>query len=541
MRIIVAFLLGGLLASQQPQTVRVNVRLVQVSVVARNSAGEPLTDLTQDDFEILDNGKSQAIRFFALETRSASPVVPVPLPEQVFSNRTENKVTTAPGVTIVLFDLLNTHFTDQVYAKKQLIRVLQQIQPGQRIGVYVLGREVTVLHDFTDNPAQLAAVLRRFEGREPHELTGAERNQQDRTANLSAANGKFAEVDKPLKGAKNVEQDYFNVDRATITFKAFESIANHIAPAPGRKSLVWISGSFPFTLGVTQKDFESLAADSPNRERGSFQVLFDLAMRAVTNADLAIYPVDARGLILPTGYDAVNSAGSLRDSTGNAQAPEPPNLDTMRNLANKSGGRAFFNTNDLESAISTALDDSRVTYTLGFYPTSEPDNKFHTLNVQVRRKGVSLCYRQGYLALTPSSGDADSKAQLQEALASPVDAAAIGITVKVEHPQSTLEDWGLITNIDPHDLATEGQGEKRVGHLQIVYSVQTETGKELGGILDSVNLDLKPEIWSQIIAKGLVLRKRFNPPRGASKVRIAVYDLSTGRIGSVSVPLNLAN
>ena len=113
--------------------------------------------------------------------------------------------------------------------------------------------------------------------------------------------------------------------------------------------------------------------------------------------------------------------------------------------------------------------------------------------------------------------------------------------MKVEHPQSTLEDWGLITNIDPHDLATEGQGEKRVGHLQIVYSVQTETGKELGGILDSVNLDLKPEIWSQIIAKGLVLRKRFNPPRGASKVRIAVYDLSTGRIGSVSVPLNLAN
>jgi VWFA-related protein len=465
----------------------------------------------------------------------------VPLPEHVFSNRIENKVTTAPGVTIVLFDLLNTRFTDQVYAKKQLIRVLQQIRSGQRIGVYVLGREVTVLHDFTDNPAQLAAVLRRFEGREPHELTGAERNQQERVADLSAANGKFAEVEKLLNGAKNVERDYFNVDRATITFKAFETIANHVAPAPGRKSLVWISGSFPFTLGVTQKDFESMATDSPNRERGSFQVLFDLAMRAVNNADLAIYPVDARGLVLPTGYDAGNSAGNLRDITRNTQVSEPPNLDTMKNLANKSGGRAFFNTNDLENAISTALDDGRVTYTLGFYPTSEPDNKFHTLNVQVRRKGVSLRYRQGYLALAASSGDADSKAQLKEALASPVDAAAIGITVKVEHPQSTDEDWGLITNIDSHDLAIERQGEKWVGHLQIVYSVQAETGKELGGVLDNVNLDLKPEIWSEIAAKGLVLRKKFNAPRGASKVRIAVYDGSTGRIGSISVPLNLAN
>jgi len=210
----------------------------------------------------------------------------------------------------------------------------------------------------------------------------------------------------------------------------------------------------------------------------------------------------------------------------------------MENLANKSGGRAFFNTNDLQKAISTAPDDGRVTYTLGFYPTSE-DDKFHTLKVQVRRKGVSLRYRQGYLALAQSSGDADSKAKLQEALASPVDAAAIGVTVKVEHPQSTNEAWNLITSIDSHDLAMEQRGEKWVGHLQIVYSVQTETGKELGGLLDNVNLDLKPEIWSEIVAKDLVLRKKFNPPGGASKVRIAVYDLSTGRIGSISVPLDL--
>jgi hypothetical protein len=73
-----------------------------------------------------------------------------------------------------------------------------------------------------------------------------------------------------------------------------------------------------------------------------------------------------------------------------------------------------------------------------------------------------------------------------------------------------------------------------------VYSVQADTGKELGGLLDNVNLDLKPEIWSEIVAKGLVLRKKFNPPSGASKVRIAVYDLSTGRIGSISVPLDMA-
>ena len=90
------------------------------------------------------------------------------------------------------------------------------------------------------------------------------------------------------------------------------------------------------------------------------------------------------------------------------------------------------------------------------------------------------------------------------------------------------------------DLAIQQQGEKWVGHLRIVYSVQAETGKDLGGILDNLDLNLKQEVWSGIIAKGLVLRKEFNPPNGASKVRIAIYDLSTGRIGSVSIPLALA-
>src|SRR4029077_8860364 len=91
-RVSVAILLDSLFVGQQSETIRVNVRLVEVSVVARNSAGEPLTDLTRDDFQILDNGKPQGIRFFALETRSAPAVVVVPLPEHVFSNRMENKV-----------------------------------------------------------------------------------------------------------------------------------------------------------------------------------------------------------------------------------------------------------------------------------------------------------------------------------------------------------------------------------------------------------------------------------------------------------------
>ena len=452
MRIIVAIFLLGFLAEQQFEPVRVNVRLVELSVIVHNKVGDAVTDLAKEDFEILDNGKPQEVRYFALERPTKPSASLVSLPKHVFSNRTLGAVETAPGVSIVLFDLLNTEFTDQSYSRTQLVSLLHKIQPGQRIGVYVLGREVSVLHDFTEDPSQLAAVVARFEGRKSHELSGSTGDQQ-RPVDLSAASSRFGEAEKLLNGAENVQRDYLNVDRATITLGAFKGIADHLAPQPGRKNLVWISGSFPFTLGLEQRDFDKMAKDSANRERGSFQVLFDSTMRAVNSADLAIYPVDARGLLPSTSYNAGDPSAYSR----NTSSYRPPNLDSITNLANKSGGRAFFNTNDVEQAIGEALADGRVSYTLGFYPDSAPDDKFHSLKVQVQRKGVTVRCRQGYFALSQSHGNSDPRTLLQQAVASALDASAIGITVKLETPRSTNDFWGLTSTVDSHDFAVEQQ------------------------------------------------------------------------------------
>src|SRR4029077_4439931 len=121
------------------------------------------------------------------------------LPEHTFSNKTLGKVATAPGVSVVLFDLLNTEFADQANAKQQLLSLMHKVQPGERIGVYVLGREVGVLHDFTDDPRQLAAVLARFEGRPSPELA-AIGDAQARPLDLGAAADRFAEAERLLKG-----------------------------------------------------------------------------------------------------------------------------------------------------------------------------------------------------------------------------------------------------------------------------------------------------------------------------------------------------
>src|SRR5215467_517447 len=155
MRALIALLVGGFLLDQQPQPIRVNSQLVEINVVALNRAGQPVVDLTKEDFEILDNGKPQEVRFFALEAKTEHAAAPTPLPEHVFSNKTLGKVAIAPGVSVVLFDLLNTEFADQANSKQQLLSLMHKLPTSERIGVYVLGREVSVLHDFTDDPRQL--------------------------------------------------------------------------------------------------------------------------------------------------------------------------------------------------------------------------------------------------------------------------------------------------------------------------------------------------------------------------------------------------
>jgi len=88
--------LAGLLIDLQTVPIRVNVRMVQVKVIARNSSVEPVTDLTNDDFEILDNGKPQVVRFFALEMWPLHPVPSAPLPQGVFSHRVQTNPKAIP-------------------------------------------------------------------------------------------------------------------------------------------------------------------------------------------------------------------------------------------------------------------------------------------------------------------------------------------------------------------------------------------------------------------------------------------------------------
>src|SRR5260370_18415697 len=157
----------------QSPTIKVTTRLVQVSVVVHDKKGQPVPDVTKGDYALIDRGKEQTISVLKLE--STNQVVPrLSLPPNIFTNRLASRGETPTSLTVVLFDGLNTKWQDQVQAKRHLIKFLQEVEVQDRFALYVLGRDVAVLHDFTNDPDHLLEVLASLPGRLSAEPESAE-------------------------------------------------------------------------------------------------------------------------------------------------------------------------------------------------------------------------------------------------------------------------------------------------------------------------------------------------------------------------------
>jgi len=350
-------------------TIEVSTRLVQASVVVEDRHGNPVEGLKKEDFTLLDERHPQTISVFSVTANRISSTPPPPTPPDTFTNRVSGAGDVPSNVAVILLDGLNTQFTDQAFARQQVIEFLLQIRPQDRVALYTLGNELKILHDFTGDASSLLAALKRYKGQLSPSLSAPDpdQNSKDFQAGPSARDDFLSGFlsNGPESTASQNEAGFFWRDRAQRTLLALLQIAYHLSSQSGRKTLIWVSGSFPIIpsymfYGINAPDERLIFADD-----------FKKAAGALNNSTLVVYPVDAHGLT--------------------TNRPDFANLATMKMLAEHTGGRAFYNTNDLRKAIREAIDESGLTYQLGYYPTDEKwDSRFHRIKVNVKRKGLTV-------------------------------------------------------------------------------------------------------------------------------------------------------
>lgn len=543
-------------ASSDQVVIQAGTHVVLVNVVAKDKSGKPVDGLTRDDFVLRDNGREQKIELFAREEASAATAVSSSTARLTFTNRPAPNLA---AVTVFLFDELNTQLGDQELAKKDFLRYLRGLPASSRVALFVLGDSLSLLHDFSQDMASLQEALTRHINRVNPEVTSATAPPPSSNS-ITGEQNTTAQWDNFLKASKQAYVDYTETVRATRTAAALETIAGHLLGIPGRKTLIWISGGFPIQLGLRNsvdttpqsragapgksrsptgaggggKSGDSLqsiatAANAPSPQLPdtgrSFESDVARAIRALNEADVAVYPVDARGVTVAAAFQADRSSAGKRNKPPKAAAAPDFNYETLETLAGGTGGRAFHHINDLSSAIQQAVSDGRVSYSLTFSPTAASlDDSYHKLEVTVKRPGVQLQYRPGYVA----ARDAAVAPALAEAIANPVALAGIGFTVHLDPVEG---GYKASVTIDPNNITLQPKDGKWTGSLQFVVVV----GKEEQ--LTTIPLDFTEAMYREIRNKGLSLGARVKTPPGTTSFSLGFRDIPTGLVGTLHLPL----
>ena len=522
-------------------TLRSVTRLVQITVVAQDGQGHPITDLGRDEFVLFDGGQQREIKVFNVDRgdrdRPATSLAATSgAPERVFTN-TEPERSGPTGVTVILLDSLNTSWTDQANAMRNVIRFLSQVHPEDHIAVYSVGLTgFRVLHDFTTDASDLLAKLASWNGEIPR---GKSADPADQLANVLSGRDRATTLNQRRAPVESV-----SFAHPLPTLGVMELLANRLAGIPGRKNVIWISNGFPVvqwgneaaTVLSSHGNEPILVRSLDPRNKSNtvhdtigsgdhYSREADQTLHLLAGANVSIYPIEARGL---QGY-AGTTIRSLSD-----QATE----QAMQHVAKQTGGRAFTLTNDVFGAIRTAVDDSRVTYTLGFYPEStRQDGSFHPITIKLaERRGITLRYRQGYIDTPDAPADPTRrKSDLEQAAQSPLDANALPLSARLL-PSADRGTYNVNLTISLAGLNLKQDGEVWTGEVDVFLLQRDQQGHEFGRVNETIAMRLKQATYRQMLTTGAPYRREVVVNPKADVLRVVVRDARSGDIGSLTIP-----
>ena len=543
-------------------TIRINTHLVLVDVVATDKHGKAITDLKASDFTLQEKGKSEKIAIFnppgSQDKGAARGLGP-----GIYSNRPEY-VTTEGPLAVLLLDTVNTSFRDSAYARRQMLQfVRNQYKPGQRMAIFTLSNGLAVLQDFTTDPQLLYNALVQYLPKEQEGKAAAApavANVANADSGRGNSNSMADSFNQRIQAFQNAQVAYQEDRRIEITLAAMRSLARILAGVPGRKSVLWVTAGFPFSLipeDRTISDTE-LAESLPTisqlslgtRDSGSVASItrqghageIRLAAAQLASAQIAIYPVDARGLVSGMEETMLDPKSRNLDAMTQGAQARISNVtstqETMREMARETGGKAYINQNEVQQGVALALADYPASYTLGYYPDDKKwEGKYRSIKVKTQRDGVELRYRRGYYAIDPSQlKDQKPEQAIAEALSD--QAANTLVTFLAQVKPGDKGKLGVDILVDSNSVTAEdvAGGNKKL-NLVFYAAIFSADGKMLGNQSMKIDQTFDANTFQQVQQHGILTHMDIDPKPGKNDLRIAVRDNHSASVGTLIVPL----
>jgi VWFA-related protein len=523
-------------------SLKVTTRMVLVDAVVTNNSGDPVTGLQPSDFVVLENGRQQVIRAFgARETMPAgrTQFVPWVMPPNVFTNIPDINLADGPP-TVVLIDALNTLTKDQPYMRQQLVNYLKNMGSRHNVAIYTLGSRLRLVQDFTTDPAVLQEALKKVT------MHSSMLNQDPNSSDDPF--GDLSSLAAQSITDFQAEEAAFMMDiRVNITVEALKSIGRNVAGFPGRKNLIWLSGAFPFYLAPDS------GLTNPFVAQRQYAGQIQGAATILTDSQVAVYPVDARGLVgslMPDasvrGPSGRNPGPAIASQMARASADLQSSHDSMNEIAQQTGGRAFYNRNDIDHAIALSVQDGGSYYSIGYYPEDKHwDGKFRKIEVKLTRKDLHVRSRRGYFATAGTAPYAvDDKAAQMEflgamALESPT-ATMLPFVARVVLPTKLEPAVSIHVGVDPRSVLFESPGDN-LQHAKIDFFTYAfdKKGKMVTNAADTVTTALKPDTYAAVMASRLELSQKLTLAPGKYTLKIGVRDVKTRLIGTATASIEV--
>lgn len=557
-------------AQQQPENqgsatvLKVKTRLVIVDVIALDHKGSPVTDLEAKDFTLTEEGKQQTIRSFSFQQPSQAPGQPAALvPITLSANRITNmpRFKTNSTLNVLLIDGINVISTNQKYVREEMLKFLAKLPAGQPLAVYALGSKLRLLQDFTIDPTLLKAAVKKAKDN-PLGMRAETSNAGDLPPGLTEQMPD-AMLQQVLRFGQ--EQAINQMDeRVHLTLEQLGALAGNLAGYPGRKNLIWLSEAFPDYIVPQHTDLGKAItiATAEQSVIHSYQAQIDHTADLLSNAQVAVYPVDAGTLVNRDAYSSMSNTdsngnylgrsarGGTRPGLGSAQASEISRASeaviashaTMTSVADQTGGKAFYNTNNIEKSIRESMDDGSTYYTLGYYPENKNwDGRFRKIVVKVNRPGVKLHYRQGFFAVEPSNPatldpkilaiDIGSALDINNPIATALPFQAVIIPPSPQNGNKVQINFG----IDPHAIGFQLKDDG-LQHASIDCGVRayTKSGDTLHTQGNTFDAALVPEQYQRVMKMIFPCNQTLELPPGEYLLRLAVRDKTNGLIGTAN-------
>jgi hypothetical protein len=335
------------------------------------------------------------------------------------------------------------------------------------------------------------------------------------------------------------------------------SLARILAGIPGRKNVVWLTAAFPFDLIPEDRSVSEaeLMASLPNIQQKGVGTIASGAVAAtertshnqdirevaaeMSSAQVAIYPVDARGLVSGMEFLPDDSANrQTLDSSLRAAArvsDVAASQETMRAIAAETGGKAYYNQNEIKVGVGLAMADDSASYTIGYYPEDKKwDGRYRSIKVKVDRQDAEVRHRRGYFAIDPSQlKDKKPEQQVAEALGDMAPDTQVTFSAQVK--KTDKGKIGVDFLIDPRTVtAADSSGGKKL-NLVAYAAVLSPEGRMLGNVSQKVDQVFKDDVYQQILQRGILLHMDLDPQPG--QLRLAVQDVPTGLVGTINAAM----